>query len=109
MIKESVDAIIAAERARHANAGNNDSGSGQARGQVTAPVVRECTFARFMKCNPDNFRGTGVFVGYWLIYFGVNFTIDFYELLSDLDTKRKARDPLGYYNRSWDAYGDKDA
>ncbi|GKB67841.1 putative reverse transcriptase domain-containing protein [Tanacetum coccineum] len=58
MIKESVDAAIAAERARHANAGNNASGSGQARGQVTAPVVRECTFAGFMKCNPDNFRGT---------------------------------------------------
>ncbi|GJZ35604.1 putative reverse transcriptase domain-containing protein, partial [Tanacetum coccineum] len=57
MIKESVDATIAAERARQANAGNNSSGSGQARGQVTAPVVRECTFARFMKCNPDNFCG----------------------------------------------------
>ncbi|GKD62228.1 hypothetical protein Tco_1299737, partial [Tanacetum coccineum] len=28
------------------------------RGQVTAPIVRECTFAGFMKCNPDNFRGT---------------------------------------------------
>nr|GEY48460.1 putative reverse transcriptase domain-containing protein [Tanacetum cinerariifolium] len=37
MIKESVDAAIAAERARHANAGNNASGSGLARGQVTAP------------------------------------------------------------------------
>ncbi|GKB53195.1 putative reverse transcriptase domain-containing protein [Tanacetum coccineum] len=58
MIKESVDAAIAAERARQANAKNNASGSGQARGQVTVPVVRECTFARFMKCNPDNFRGT---------------------------------------------------
>ncbi|GJV99157.1 putative reverse transcriptase domain-containing protein [Tanacetum coccineum] len=39
------------------NAGNNASGPGQARGQVTTPVVRECTFAGFMKCNPDNFRG----------------------------------------------------
>ncbi|GKF32083.1 hypothetical protein Tco_0101881, partial [Tanacetum coccineum] len=29
---ESVDAAIAAERARHVNAGNNASGSGQARG-----------------------------------------------------------------------------
>nr|GEU62898.1 putative reverse transcriptase domain-containing protein [Tanacetum cinerariifolium] len=38
MIKESVDAAIAAERSRQANAGNNASGSGQARGQVTAPV-----------------------------------------------------------------------
>ncbi|GJY63788.1 putative reverse transcriptase domain-containing protein [Tanacetum coccineum] len=58
MIKESVDVAIATERATQANAENNASGSGQARGQVTAPVVRECTFARFMKCNPNNFRGT---------------------------------------------------
>ncbi|GJR75497.1 hypothetical protein Tco_0087862 [Tanacetum coccineum] len=53
-----VDAAIVAERATHANAGNNASGSGPARGQFTAPVVRECTFARFIKCNPDNLRGT---------------------------------------------------
>ncbi|GJS19223.1 putative reverse transcriptase domain-containing protein [Tanacetum coccineum] len=58
MIKESVNAAIATERARHVNAGNNASGSGQARGQVTTPVVRECTFARFMKCNPHNLCGT---------------------------------------------------
>ncbi|GJU72944.1 hypothetical protein Tco_1264349 [Tanacetum coccineum] len=58
MIKESVDAAIVVERARHANAGNNASRSEPARGQVTAPVVQECTFAGFMKCNPDNFRGT---------------------------------------------------
>ncbi|GKB80654.1 hypothetical protein Tco_0947549 [Tanacetum coccineum] len=38
MIKESVDADIAAERA-------------------SAPAVRECTFAVFMKCNPTVFRG----------------------------------------------------
>ncbi|GKC39353.1 reverse transcriptase domain-containing protein [Tanacetum coccineum] len=58
MIRESVDATIAAEWARRANVGNNASGSGQARGQVIAPVVQEFTFAGFMKCNPDNFRGT---------------------------------------------------
>ncbi|GJU10134.1 hypothetical protein Tco_1132530 [Tanacetum coccineum] len=58
MIKESIDDAIVAERARHANAGNNASASRPARGQVTAPVIRECTFAGFMKCNPDNFRGT---------------------------------------------------
>ncbi|GKB89209.1 putative reverse transcriptase domain-containing protein, partial [Tanacetum coccineum] len=40
------------------NARNDESGSGQARGQVTAPVVRECTFVGFIKCNPDNFCGT---------------------------------------------------
>ncbi|GKE85168.1 hypothetical protein Tco_1558910, partial [Tanacetum coccineum] len=51
MIKESVDAAIAAERARQANARNNASGSGQAKGQVTALVVRECIFSRFMNCN----------------------------------------------------------
>ncbi|GKB86475.1 carbohydrate binding domain-containing protein precursor [Tanacetum coccineum] len=35
--------------------------------------------------------------------------VEFCELLSDPDTKRKTRDPLGYYSRSWDAYGDKEA
>ncbi|GJS96269.1 hypothetical protein Tco_0803237 [Tanacetum coccineum] len=56
MIKESVDAAIAAERARHANAANDARGSGPVRGQDAAPVVRECTFARFMKCNPTIFH-----------------------------------------------------
>ncbi|GJW25371.1 retrovirus-related pol polyprotein from transposon TNT 1-94 [Tanacetum coccineum] len=28
------------------------------RGQDAAPIVRECTFARFMKCNPTAFHGT---------------------------------------------------
>nr|GEZ70893.1 putative zinc finger, CCHC-type, retrotransposon Gag domain protein [Tanacetum cinerariifolium] len=55
---QSVDAAIAVERARQANAGNNASGSGKSRGQVTAPVVRECTFVGFMKCNPNNLCGT---------------------------------------------------
>ncbi|GKC15246.1 putative reverse transcriptase domain-containing protein [Tanacetum coccineum] len=58
MIKESVDAAIAAERARHANVGNDARGSGPARGQDAAPAVRECTFAGFMKCNPTAFHGT---------------------------------------------------
>ncbi|GKA11291.1 hypothetical protein Tco_0690724 [Tanacetum coccineum] len=56
MIKESVDAAIAAERARHANAGNDARGSGPVRGQDVAPAVRECTFAGFMKCNPTAFH-----------------------------------------------------
>ncbi|GJZ85364.1 hypothetical protein Tco_0650703 [Tanacetum coccineum] len=57
MIKESVDAAIAAERARHANAGNDARGSRPVRGQDVAPVVRECTFVGFMKCNPTTFHG----------------------------------------------------
>ncbi|GKB66259.1 hypothetical protein Tco_0927671 [Tanacetum coccineum] len=45
------------ERARHANAVNDARGSGLIRGQDAAPVVRECTFTGFMKCNPTVFRG----------------------------------------------------
>ncbi|GKD69409.1 hypothetical protein Tco_1323499 [Tanacetum coccineum] len=58
MIKESVDAAIAAERGRHANAGNEARGSRPVRGQDAAPAVREFTFAGFMKCNPIAFHGT---------------------------------------------------
>nr|GFB60935.1 hypothetical protein [Tanacetum cinerariifolium] len=58
MIKESVDAAIAAERARHANAENDTRGSELVRGQDSAPAIRECTFAEFMKCNPTVFCGT---------------------------------------------------
>ncbi|GKE57548.1 hypothetical protein Tco_1496733, partial [Tanacetum coccineum] len=41
MIKESVDVAIAAEWARHANAGNDARGSGPVRGQDVAPAVHE--------------------------------------------------------------------
>ncbi|GJY33473.1 putative reverse transcriptase domain-containing protein [Tanacetum coccineum] len=57
MIKENVDVAIAAERARHANVGNDVRGSRPARGQDAAPAARECTFAGFMKCNPTAFHG----------------------------------------------------
>nr|GFA22550.1 hypothetical protein [Tanacetum cinerariifolium] len=49
--KENVDAAIAAERARHANVGNDARGSGPVRGQDAAPVARKCTFVGFLKCN----------------------------------------------------------
>ncbi|GJV72355.1 putative reverse transcriptase domain-containing protein, partial [Tanacetum coccineum] len=54
---ESVDAAIDVERARQANVRNDASGYGLVRGQDTAPAVRECTFAGFMKCNHAAFRG----------------------------------------------------
>ncbi|GJV47022.1 putative reverse transcriptase domain-containing protein [Tanacetum coccineum] len=57
MIKESVDASIATEWARKANVRNDASGSGPVRGQDTTPVVRECTFDGFMKCNLVVFHG----------------------------------------------------
>nr|GEV31284.1 reverse transcriptase domain-containing protein [Tanacetum cinerariifolium] len=49
MIKDSVDAAIAAERAKQANVRNDASGSGPVRGQDAAPTVHECTFARGKK------------------------------------------------------------
>nr|GFB77927.1 reverse transcriptase domain-containing protein [Tanacetum cinerariifolium] len=58
MIKESVDAAIVAEKARQANARVDARGSGPIRGQDATPAVRECTFARFIKCNPTAFHGT---------------------------------------------------
>nr|GFD33047.1 hypothetical protein [Tanacetum cinerariifolium] len=64
MIKESVDVVITVKRARHTNAGNDARGSGPVRGQDIAHVVRECTFAGFMKCNPTIFCGVGGAVNY---------------------------------------------
>ncbi|GJV54217.1 putative reverse transcriptase domain-containing protein [Tanacetum coccineum] len=57
MTKESVDAAIAAEWTWQANVRNDASGSGLVRGRDTAPAIRECTFAGFMKCNPAVFHG----------------------------------------------------
>nr|GEZ15428.1 hypothetical protein [Tanacetum cinerariifolium] len=45
------------EEARQANARNDARGSGPVRGQDATPAVRECTFTRFMKCNPTAFHG----------------------------------------------------
>nr|GFA75403.1 putative zinc finger, CCHC-type, retrotransposon Gag domain protein [Tanacetum cinerariifolium] len=58
MIKDNVDAAIAAERARQANVRNKASGSGPVGGQDVAPVACECTFVGFIKCNLAAFRGT---------------------------------------------------
>nr|GEW43620.1 reverse transcriptase domain-containing protein [Tanacetum cinerariifolium] len=58
VIKESVDAAIAAERARYTNVGNDARGSGPVRGQYVALAIRECTFDGFIKCNPTAFHGT---------------------------------------------------
>ncbi|GJY19166.1 putative reverse transcriptase domain-containing protein [Tanacetum coccineum] len=57
MIKESVDAAIATERARQENVINDASRSGPVRGQDTAPTIHECTFVGFMKSNHVVFRG----------------------------------------------------
>nr|GEW42269.1 hypothetical protein [Tanacetum cinerariifolium] len=55
MIKDSIDATIAAAQARQVNVRNDDSRSRPVRGQDAAPAIRECTFIGFMKCNPAVF------------------------------------------------------
>nr|GEY39512.1 hypothetical protein [Tanacetum cinerariifolium] len=57
MIKDSVDATIAAERARQSNFRNDANVPRPARGQDATSFVHECTFAGFMKCNPTIFCG----------------------------------------------------
>ncbi|GJY17566.1 hypothetical protein Tco_0389057 [Tanacetum coccineum] len=57
MIKESVDAAIAAERTRQANVRNDASGFRPVMGRDTVAAICECTFDGFMKCNPAVFRG----------------------------------------------------
>nr|GFA11837.1 putative reverse transcriptase domain-containing protein [Tanacetum cinerariifolium] len=57
MIQESVEAAIQAERERVQNEANH------AEGPNVAPIVRECTFADFMKCSPITFCGNEGAVG----------------------------------------------
>nr|GEX58111.1 putative reverse transcriptase domain-containing protein [Tanacetum cinerariifolium] len=56
--EENVDVAIAAERARHANVGNDARGSRPVRDQDVTHAARKCTFTGFMKCNPTAFCGT---------------------------------------------------
>ncbi|GJV68472.1 hypothetical protein Tco_1483981 [Tanacetum coccineum] len=55
---EAIYVLIEDEKARHANVGKDARVSGPARGQDAALATRECTFARFMECNPTAFHGT---------------------------------------------------
>ncbi|GKB96877.1 putative reverse transcriptase domain-containing protein [Tanacetum coccineum] len=89
MIKESVEAAIAAEWARHANAGNDARGSVPVRGQDAAHVVCECTFARFMKCNPTVFQDCYLRFGdYEPNALDRNETVDDYKVLSIEELQR---------------------
>ncbi|GJT76440.1 hypothetical protein Tco_1043165 [Tanacetum coccineum] len=53
MITSRVNEALAADRSRRVNAGGTSRS-----GQGGAPAARECTFARFMKCNPTVFHVT---------------------------------------------------
>ncbi|GKD27854.1 hypothetical protein Tco_1234068 [Tanacetum coccineum] len=54
-----------------------------------------CDDLRFIVINNPFWKVNGK-----VFNFGVNFTFEFYECLSDPDTKRKARDSLGSHGRS---------
>ncbi|GJU40451.1 putative reverse transcriptase domain-containing protein [Tanacetum coccineum] len=88
---------------KHANAGNNASGSGPARGQVTAPVVRECTFVGFMKCNPDNFHGTEGAVELRRWFKKTEMTFGISECAEDKKVKFVAATPRGLALTWWNS------
>ncbi|GJU33294.1 putative reverse transcriptase domain-containing protein [Tanacetum coccineum] len=57
LITQRVNAVMEAERERRVNARGQGGNVNEAGGQGGAPAVRECTFSRFMKCNPMVFHG----------------------------------------------------
>nr|GEV56371.1 hypothetical protein [Tanacetum cinerariifolium] len=57
LITQRVNAALEAERASQANAGMQGSNANGTGGKDSAPLVRECTFSSFMKCNPTSFHG----------------------------------------------------
>nr|GEV59219.1 reverse transcriptase domain-containing protein [Tanacetum cinerariifolium] len=57
LITQRVNAALEAERASRANEGGQGSNANETGGQDRAPLVRECTFLSFMKCNPTPFHG----------------------------------------------------
>nr|GEX54257.1 hypothetical protein [Tanacetum cinerariifolium] len=57
LVTERVNAALEAERAGRVNEGGEGSNENETRGQDRAPLVRECSFSSFMKCNPTPFHG----------------------------------------------------
>ncbi|GKC30966.1 hypothetical protein Tco_1038260 [Tanacetum coccineum] len=54
LVREGIEVVIRAERERVREEANR--ARGRAGGPAAAPVVRECTFAGFMKCGPTDNR-----------------------------------------------------
>nr|GEX00357.1 putative reverse transcriptase domain-containing protein [Tanacetum cinerariifolium] len=57
LITQRVNAALEAERASQANEGGQGNNANEIGGQDRAPLVWECTFLSFMKCNPTPFHG----------------------------------------------------
>nr|GEZ54468.1 putative reverse transcriptase domain-containing protein [Tanacetum cinerariifolium] len=56
LITQRVNAALEAERASQANEGGQGNNANEIGGQDRAPLVWECTFLSFMKCNPTPFH-----------------------------------------------------
>nr|GEZ29838.1 reverse transcriptase domain-containing protein [Tanacetum cinerariifolium] len=57
LITQRVNDALEVERAGRVNKGGEGSNVNEIGGQDRAPLVRECTFLSFMKCNPTPFHG----------------------------------------------------
>nr|GFC14483.1 hypothetical protein [Tanacetum cinerariifolium] len=57
LITQRVNAALEAERASRVNERGEGSNANETGGQDSAPLVRECTFLSFRKCNPTPFHG----------------------------------------------------
>nr|GEU60952.1 putative reverse transcriptase domain-containing protein [Tanacetum cinerariifolium] len=57
LVTQRVNVALEAERAGRVNEGGEGSNANETGGQDRAPLVRECTFSSFMKCNPTPFHG----------------------------------------------------
>nr|GEU48901.1 hypothetical protein [Tanacetum cinerariifolium] len=58
LISDKVAESIVIDRATKGDAGGAGGLAGETGGPAEAPAVRECTFIRFMKCNPATYHGT---------------------------------------------------
>nr|GEX21276.1 reverse transcriptase domain-containing protein [Tanacetum cinerariifolium] len=56
LVRDGIEAAIRDERKRVRREATR--AGGPARGPVTAPMARECSFSGFMKCGPTQFHGT---------------------------------------------------
>nr|GEY34749.1 putative reverse transcriptase domain, ribonuclease H-like domain, retroviral aspartyl protease [Tanacetum cinerariifolium] len=61
-VRTALDDLLKGIRMKPTNVGNDTRGSGPDRVQDVTPVVYECTFTGFIKCNPTAFHGTEVAV-----------------------------------------------
>nr|GEX36894.1 hypothetical protein [Tanacetum cinerariifolium] len=57
LVADKVAEALDADRAAKANSGGSRGNVNRSRGQGGAPPARECSFSKYMKCNPTTFHG----------------------------------------------------